>query len=135
MAFDVRIPPNLKIEKETTQKVYKTYNMNFDTDRIGGKIDGIEALQQTIRKILLTQRYKTIIYSDNYGSEYKQLLNKNINNEYLKAELPRCLSDALMIDSRILGIESFNSDLKQDDLYVKFTVNSIYGKIEVEETL
>lgn len=51
------------------QKPSLTWEMDLNSNRIKGKIDGIEAIKQAVEKILLTERYAYRIYSWNYGSE------------------------------------------------------------------
>ena len=46
-----------------------TYGLDLDKGRITGKIDGLEAVNQAIRKAIITPRWKCLVYDNQYGSE------------------------------------------------------------------
>ena len=55
----------------------KQHRMNIERTRIAGTCDGLEAVRQTVYKILNTERYAYIIYSWDYGVELQDLYGKN----------------------------------------------------------
>lgn len=90
-----------EIEEEVKQET-RTYNIDFLNGRIDGMIDGSDALEQAIRKILMTERYKNLIYSEDYGCEIKDTMMSNENTDsFLEAEIPVLIQEALLEDERI----------------------------------
>lgn len=125
-----------EIEKDTEQET-KTYRIDFENGRIDGKIDGLEAVKQAITKILLTERFKNLIYSDDYGCEIQDMLMSNENTDvFIESEIPELIKDALSDDERILGVENFelyDSDDERDGIKITFDVSTIYGDFNMEE--
>ncbi len=112
-----------------------TYYMDFDKGRIIGRIDGLEAIDQFVRKALITQRFKFIIYDAQYGSEmYVTVYNDNTTNDLIIAELPRIITDCLIYDPRIEEVYDFSFDMNHDYLYIYFHVRTIFGTIGIETT-
>lgn len=117
----------------------KTYQIDFEGGRICGMIDGIAAVEQAIRKILMTERYKNLAYSEDYGCEIKDVMMSNENTDlFLKAEIPSLIKDALMEDDRILDVGNFKLERMAnavDSLHVLFDVSTIYGDASMEEVI
>lgn len=106
-----------------------TYKLDLNSKRIVGKIDDILAIEQAVIKLLNTERYRDVIYSDDYGIELINLIGKNY--DFVIANLPRIITEALSVDDRILGIEDFTVVEKTSDyIAIKFTVNTISGNLE-----
>ena len=83
-----------------------TYKMDLKKERVLGYNDGIEAIKQSIFKILNTERYVYHIYTHNYGIELSDLIGEPI--EYVCPELQRRITEALIIDNRINDVRSFD---------------------------
>lgn len=110
----------------------KTHNLRIDENRIYGFCDEVEALKQTIYKIINTERYKHIIYSHNYGIELNDLFGKNVY--YVIPELDRRIRDALIQDDRINDVVDFKFEIPERNvIHTTFTVVSIYGNVEYEK--
>lgn len=107
-------------------KTYKIYE-----DKIQGSIDGIEALQQAIVKILSTEKYEYPIYSFDYGVEWKKLVGKNL--DYVKIEFKRLVKEALLNDDRIEDVKNFVFENEGDELVCFFDVVSIYGEFPLKK--
>jgi phage baseplate assembly protein W len=124
---------------DTAPSETKTYAIDFENGRITGKTDGLDAVKQAITKILITERFKNLIYSDNYGCEIKQTLMSDGNtDEFLEAEIPSLLQEALVIDERILGVSNVTmtyDGTERDSVNIGFDVETIYGKMTVEEVI
>lgn len=56
MAVDIEIP--IDTIEEEAEKPTRTYRLDLDSGRIIGTIDGIEAVNQAIRKAIITARYQ-----------------------------------------------------------------------------
>lgn len=112
------------IEKQT-QPTY-TYRVDFDTKRVAGMVDGHDAIYQAIQKLLLTNRYSTVIYSSNYGVDYPILVGKN--QDFVISELERMTREALAVDERVIGVDTFNvTPITSDEVSVSCTIRTIYG--------
>ena len=96
---------------------------------IYGKCNGIDSVKQAVFKILNTEKYEYIIYSDNYGIRLTDLFGKNI--DFVKSELPYRITESLLYDNRITSVEDFIFETpKQHILICKFIVKTIYGDFE-----
>ena len=119
---------NIVIQKQPSL----SYKMKLEKERIERTVDGIEAVKQMIYKTLMTDRYRFEIYDWNYGVELDDLLGKP--KEFVKAELPRRIEDALIVDDRVEEVTEFEfTDIDKTTLAVKFTVKTIFGDIEADK--
>lgn len=131
------IPSNntiLSSEFELKSQPSKTYKMHIGQDSIRGYTEDIDAMVQTVYKILNTERYNHIIYSWNYGVELQDLFGEPI--DYACVEMKRRISEALMQDDRIVSVDNFEFDTsKKRTVIATFTVHTIYGDIESEKAV
>lgn len=124
----------LSTELETVSQPSKTYKMNIQNNTINGFCDELEAMKQTIYKILNTERYQHIIYSWNYGFEFLDLIGEPVT--YVCPELQRRIEEALIQDDRILSVSDFEFDVSEKrTVKVKFTVHTVYGDVENEKVV
>ncbi len=108
-----------------------SYTYKLDDTRVRGYVDGSEAVKQAVYKILMTERYKYIIYGFNYGVELDRVIGRGKSEA--KAMLPEIIRSALCCDSRISEVNNFEFyDIDKGSLLVKFTVISSEGEIEGE---
>lgn len=120
---------NIEIKEQSS----KTYKMDFDTERIRGFADGVEAMKQAIFKIINTERYQYLIYSWNYGIETIDLYGKS--TAFVMSELKRRISDALLWDSRIQSVDNFEFTADRGKISCTFTVHTIFGDIDAERAV
>lgn len=107
-----------------------TWKLDRDGQRIAGRLDGIEAVKQAVYKILLTPRFRHLIYSPNYGSELLKLVGSN--PVFLQSEITRMLEEALTQDERISSVENVAVTAGLgENLLVEFTVVSRMGSFAV----
>ena len=110
---------------------WRTYAVDWQAGRVRGFTDGTEALKQAIYKILQTERFAHIIYSWNYGFESSRLLGQNA--AFLKSELQRLATEALLADDRIMAVEDFHIIITgKRRAAVEFTVLSVLGETQIE---
>lgn len=125
----------LKVTEEnllTTSQLHKEYELDFATGQLTGRIlEGVEALKVWIYKTLLTKRYKHIIYSWDYGQDLEEVIGRGYEKGLIKSEVERRIKDCLLIHPHIKECTNFNIKLQQDQLHVDFTVNTIYGEVEI----
>ena len=108
-----------------------TYRIHSQIDRIYAHIDDKEALKQAIYKQLNTKKDIYIIYP-NYGINIEDLLGEPKNLAYI--ELTGRIEQCLTKDDRVLSVSNFYYDReksKKDELSISFTVNSVYGDIDI----
>ena len=124
--------PALRRTFTVAEPTSKTYRMNLGGDTIAGTADGKEAMKQAIFKTLSTERYEYIIYSDRYGAELSDLFGESI--DYVKSEIKRRITEALLADSRIKSVDGFVfSQPSRHALSVSFTAATVFGDIETEK--
>lgn len=139
MPLDIPLPFSTIEEEEI--ETSRTYAIDWDNGRIAGYVDEAEAVRQFIKKALLTPRFKCLIYDQQYGSEIRDtFIDKSVTRDYVEAELPFLIEDALIYDERILKV--YNIDIKfgdtypmQDSVAISFDVDTIYGQISSEEVI
>lgn len=105
----------------------RTYKLDFERGRCTDFIDGKEAMEQAIRKILQTKRFAHLIYSDDYG--FQNTIGQD--RLFVRGELPRRIKEALLQDERITSIENFTLDFEKDEAFVSLTAITIYGDVDV----
>lgn len=118
----------LEIEEQPTL----TYKMDRKRERVIGLTEELEAVRQAVYKILQTERYEYLIYSGDYGIELKDLYGQPVS--YVCPELERRITEALLWDSRIEGVEDFSFDTSVKGVVkVSFTVTTVFGEINSEQ--
>lgn len=118
---------------EVEEQPSKNYMMLIDKEIINGYCDELEAMIQTVYKILNTERYQYIIYSWDFGIETIDLYGEP--DTYVCPELERRITEALTQDSRILYVDAFSFDINKGEIHVTFTVHTIYGDFEAEKAV
>ena len=118
---------NLGKDLSITTFADRTYKIDFDRKRISGKIEGIEAVRQSVYLILMTPRYEHMIYSFHYGSEADRLIGFDKN--YVRSEIKRLVKDAVMQDDRVKGVENFEYRDKAGSFFISFDVMTAFGVV------
>lgn len=120
---------DFEIEEETSY----TYKLNLDKSIIAGFVDELEAMKQAIYLILNIERYKYLIYSWNYGIELNDLFGQPTS--FVLPELKRRITEALLQDTRITGVNNFSFEVNRGKVHATFTVSTIYGNVEAERVV
>lgn len=121
----------LTTELKVVTQPSKQHKMDLDRNLIRGIADGLEAVKQTIFKILNTERYAYLIYSWNYGIELMDLYGQA--PMYACPEIERRVKEALLQDDRITGVDGFEFDTSRKGVVsVTFTVHTLFGDLENE---
>lgn len=125
------LPAGLDIKNlEVVKQPSLQHKMNLNDSFIAGKCDGKEGLKQAVYKILSTERYENVIYSRNYGVEFKDLFGQPVKT--VIAPIESRIKEALLQDDRITDVDSFIFDTSQKHkVSVTFTVHSELGDFEV----
>lgn len=122
------IPPVIEVEE--VQQPSLTWKIDFEKGRIVGKTDGLEAIKQAVMKILLTERFRHLIYSPNYGSELHGLIGSE--PAFVRSELKRRITEALLQDDRIEEVTNFDVQINGDSATVRFLVATTEGAFTIE---
>lgn len=132
----VYIPIPINEVEEARELPSKTYRLDLDAGRITGYADGLEAVNQAIRKAIITPRFKCLIYDDQYGSEIEEAVTTNdATPEYIEAVVPGFIEDALRPDTRILKVYDFSFEFENDKAHIFFRADTIYGETTFEEVI
>lgn len=118
---------------EFTEPTSRTYKLNLNQEIITGYTDEQEAMKQAIYLILNIERYDYLIYSWNYGIELKDLFGEP--TFFVIAELERRITEALTQDSRIIGVDNFETERERNKVHCKFTVHTIFGNMDAEKVV
>ena len=127
------IPQNTILTTDTIEVVEqpsRTYRIDFERGRVIGKTDGLEAVKQAVYKILHTDRSRHLIYTPDYGMEWDGIFGGN--PVFVRAELRRRITEALLADDRIEAVQDFEMEFGLDEVKVRFTVVSTYGNFREE---
>ena len=110
-----------------------TYRLDWEAKRVRGFIDDEDAMKQAISKILMTWQHAHIIYSASYGLEARGLVGHSI--AYIATEIERRITEALMVDRRILRVYQFRSAKgeRPDALLVSFVVVTRFGEYNISD--
>jgi len=120
------------IPEEEVRQPSLTYNLGENVIR--GMIDGRDAMEQAIKKVLQTERYDYSIYSDDYGFSVKDIIGKPLNLAAAMAQ--RRITQALMEDDRIVGLSNFKIKRSPDSknaLHISFVAKTLFGDIPAEK--
>lgn len=121
-----------ELEEDTT--IYRTYGMDTKNKRIVGKVDGMEAVLQSIFKALQTRRFAYLIYDDQYGFDgYNKIGNTALTQGYLEADMPSMIEDAFLNDEAIVSIDDINFQIiETDGVQISLSVSTIFGDADFE---
>lgn len=108
----------------------KTWFIDFNRNLVTSRITDLDAVQQTAKLILATERYEHIIYSDQHGVELIDLFGENLN--YAMSEIKRRITEALTQDDRITDVTDFKFERTTRSLNVKFLVICNVGQFNAE---
>lgn len=133
---EVYIPIPIETVTEAEEQPSMTYRLDLENGRIVGRVDKLEAVNQAIKKAIITPRFKCLIYDNQYGSEIEEaIISKDATTDYIEAVTEGFIKDALRPDTRILSVYDFQFEFKEDKAYVFFRADTVFGKTEIEEVI
>lgn len=115
-------------ELEIVKMPSLAFKVDFQKKRMSGTVDQLAAIKQAVFIILHTERFKHMIYSDHFGTELENLIGTN--PLYVKSELERRITEALLQDDRMTSIEDFQFVFNENNVLVTFTVKTEYGSFQ-----
>ena len=116
---------------EEVEKSNLTYKLDFKRKRLIGIIDELEAVKQSVYKILNTERQSKLIYNQDYGVELQRFIGQD--EDFVKSDLQRTITEALLADDRILEVKDFTlNPLESNLITINFSVISVFGDISLK---
>ena len=79
------------------------------------RTEGAETLEQWITMALATDRFRWEIYDNQYGTEFKNMIEASVPEEEAESETIRVLRDALLPDPRIASVTSVKVTQGRDE--------------------
>lgn len=124
------LPQNIGFgtEIEYVSRPSLTWLINRQTMRVQSRVEGLEAVRQAVEIILSVERFKWQIYTSRIGTELDDLIGEEA--AYIESELPRMVTEALLVDDRVIEVTDFVSHVKDDTMTWAFTVNTVYGSYD-----
>ncbi|MGY3725026.1 Protein of unknown function [Granulicatella balaenopterae] len=119
------------IRNTKTKEVQPSHTL--DENNILKQIDGIEALKQSIERMLTTERYQYSIYDHRYGIEFSELIGGDA--DFARLDIERRVKECLFEDDRIENIYNFYAQIIDDNMLIRFDVDTIIGTINMEVNL
>ena len=95
--------------------------------------EGLELLLQSIKINLNTERTEWVIYSTDFGQEFKEYLSK-ADNDFVVSMLPTLITNTLMVDDRITTCVVQNivrSDF--NTITCDIRLNTIFGEVNIDK--
>lgn len=121
-----------RVSGDNAEQPTKTYKIDFETGRIRGFIDDMEAVKQFIRKAIITERSKWRIYTDDYGNELPGLIGQDVSDGFLRSEAPRMIRETIEYDDRITSVNNVTARRDGDAVFIYADVATIYGNVTQE---
>lgn len=92
-------------------------------------VEGKEALKVWIEKCIRTVKFRAIVHKNlEYGPQIDDLIGSSFDIDFIKAEIDREVSEALLRNAYITGINEFTFELEGDLLTANITVDTIYDE-------
>lgn len=133
---EVFIPIGIVQIQEKEEIPTKTYKMDFETGRIIGTVDGIQAITQAIIKAFKTPRFKCLIYDGDYGCELQDVIkDEEASESYISTVGEELLRDATSTDDRVISVSNFKASFEGDEVYISSTIETIFGTVELREVI
>ena len=90
-----------------------------------------EAVKVWIWNAIRTPRYRYMIYTWAYGSEFESLLGQAYTENLKTAEAPRFLRECLLINPYITAVKNITVTFAGARLTVEGTAETIYGEVPI----
>lgn len=76
--------------------------------------EGTDAWLEWCAKALLTERYKYLVYSRDYGQEFEGLIGLNLSREAVQSEIARITAETLLADPRTAAVGNFTFEWEKE---------------------
>ena len=108
--------------------------IDFETGEISNTeiVTGLDAIAVRVYLTFLIKRGRWFIYLD-HGSHIDTFRGQDV--DYARLNVMQILREALVDNIYITDVKDVNLYFEDDDITVEFTVISIYGEYDVEQTI
>lgn len=129
--YVTNLPLELPMYKELAID-FKTNNFIIDSVTNDIKIiEGNDAIKVWIYKAIMTERSEYLIYTDGYGTELSFLVGQKYSQGLTEMEAFRYIKEALLINPYITSVENKGVHFKDDTLFIKIKVETVYGEVDI----
>lgn len=122
------IAAGMEIQEENQPSL--TWKINPETNQLDGRTDGLTAVSQSVEAMLSVERFFWQIFTPAFGFETSGLIGQD--SGYVASELQRRIEDALSVDDRVLGVESFSYTVSEEVLTADVIVSTVYGNTQAQ---
>lgn len=126
-----------QIQNSNTLPLPKEYAWDYENNDFlleNGKykiVTGLEAIKVWIWFAINTPRYRFLAYPWSYGNELENLIGTTATASLTQAEAQRYLEECLLVNTYITSITNLVTSQVEDKLKVTYTVNTVYGSINM----
>lgn len=100
------------------------------------EVKGNEALKVWIEKIIRTEKFKFKIYKDiEYGVSIEDLIGSSFSRDFVRAELEREITEALLKNPYILNLQNWTITHEGSSAIISFTVNTEENNFSFEAVI
>lgn len=94
-------------------------------------VSGNDALKIWIYKALMTERFRYLAYSWQYGLEVRPYIGKVMGVQERYSEMKRIIIECLMVNPYIKSIDRIDFTAEREKLTVDISLTTIYGEVSV----
>ena len=116
--------------KHLTKRTSRQPSLTLDENDLYLEIDKLDALRQSIRRMLMTERFSQTIYDHRYGIEFQELVGED--STLARIDIERRIIETLQEDDRVLRIHSFDTYETKGILHTRFIVDSVHGELMID---
>lgn len=95
-------------------------------------VGGNEALKIWLYWAIMTERYKYLAYTPDYGCEILGMIGYPLSSEAKASEIRRMITEAVMVCPYVKRINRIDLEMENDALFINVNLTSIYDEGEVE---
>ena len=127
------------MEIKTSNVEYTSYPNNewivdFEDGPNEGPESNLQTIAQAVHFALETKRFAYPIMGSNYGTIFDDLIGTDY--EYIRSEFARRITDALLIDDRILDVKNFEYTTGElSAMTISCTVETVLGNMQISTTV
>lgn len=127
-------------ETDYTENLSVPLELDYDFEKHDFKYDGNgqhiivsgnDALKIWIYKALMTERFRYLAYSWQYGLEVRPYIGKVMGVQERYSEMKRIIIECLMVNPYIKSIDSIEFTAEREKLTVDISLTTIYGEVSV----
>lgn len=90
--------------------------------------DGFDAWVEWCQKALSTNRFEHLIYSSDFGQEFKNLIGRSLSREANESELQRMITECLLVNPRTSAVEDFSFYWEDDRVFYTCIIYNVRGE-------